>query len=126
MQQCHWFWAFGQFDGPSLYSRLTTSFNLLFVYFSWGCAGLLQIDYSGLFLFVLLVCYGCSAILCKIFWEKLRNQIKLNKTEKLWYLVSPIFWAPVPNICFCSGDWTLGCIPWSFEVFLTCSYFWRS
>ena len=28
-----------------------------------------------------------SLLLCKIFWEKLRNQAKLHKIEKLWYLL---------------------------------------
>ena len=48
-------------------------------------------------------------ILCKMFREKLRTQAKLDKTEKLWHLLLCVFWALVPKIYFCRGDWALGC-----------------
>ena len=32
------------------------------------------------------------------FWEKPRNQAKLDKTQKAWYLYPRIFWAPVSKI----------------------------
>ena len=52
--------------------------------------------------------------LCKIFWHKLRNQVKFDKAKKLWYLFLPIFWRPRPKVYLSSGDWTFGCVPTQF------------
>ena len=41
-----------------------------------------------------------SIIICKIFYEKLRNQAKLDKTKELTYLLSIIFRVPVTKKCF--------------------------
>ena len=76
------------------------------------------------FLSWVLYCKRASTILCKIFSERLRNQAKLNKTEKLWYLILRIFWQPVPKIYFCNGDWAfLGCVPIKFPNFPIISLF---
>ena len=65
-----------------------------------------------------------STILCKTLWEKLRNQEKLDKKEKLWYLFLRIFWAIGPNIYFFRGDRALDYISidfWDFlDIFIFC------
>ena len=62
----------------------------------------------------------------KFFWEKFRNEGKLHKTERLLYLLLGIIWAQAPKICFSRGNWALGCVPSSFEIFLIFLYFLRS
>ena len=41
-----------------------------------------------------------EAALCKIVWEKLRNQAKLDINAKLWCLPFCIFWEPAPKNWF--------------------------
>ena len=60
-------------------------------------------------------------IICKMFWEKLRNQAKLDKNEKFWYLFWRIFRGPVPKIYFCGGDWALCCVLMEFWDFANVS-----
>ena len=116
-------WSIGRF--LSLLLTVTTFFDLLFVYFLFlGYANWLQIvlDCSRLFLFVLLVRYGCSPILYKIFWDKLRHQAKLDMVKKFWYFIGSKFWMPVPGYCFCRVGWALDRVPmrfWSFPKMLS-------
>ena len=48
-----------------------------------------------------------STILCKIFWEKLRNKANLYYTENFLDQLLCVSWVPVPIIQSCSGNWTL-------------------
>ena len=59
---------------------------------------------------------------CKIFWEKLRNQEKLEKSEKLWYLLLRTSWAPVQKIYQHRGESKLGCDPMQFWDFANISW----
>ena len=67
-----------------------------------------------------------KSILCKIFWEKWRNQTKLNNNEKIWWLFLHIFLASVPKIYFCKENWALDCIPTQFWDFTNISLFPRN
>ena len=51
-----------------------------------------------------------STILCKIFWENIKSQNKLDRIEKTFVSVFAYFWAPVPKICFCWRNWALYCV----------------
>ena len=46
-----------------------------------------------------------------------RNQAKLDRTRKLWYLFLRDFWPPVPKLCFLKGDLVLGSATPIFEIF---------
>ena len=52
-----------------------------------------------------------KTIVCKIFFEKIKNQPKLAKNRKIYYLLlrnsEALWW----NIHFWREDWTLHCVP---------------
>ena len=43
--------------------------------------------------------------------ESKRSKKKIRQGRKTLIPVLAYFWAPLPNIYFCRGDWTLGCFP---------------
>ena len=67
-----------------------------------------------------------TTILCKIFWEKLRNQAKLGKIEKLWYLFLVLFERCSQKFIYSGEVWRKAVSPCSFGVFLIFPYFLRS
>ena len=57
------------------------------------------------------------AIMCKIFWEKIKKSSKVRQDRKLWYMFLNTFWAQVSKIYLSREDGTPDCVLMQFWDF---------
>ena len=103
------------FCGPRYQNKVSAHQRLILCYIWVSEKWKLLYKVTGLKIFFF---FKTVSILCKIFWEKLKNQAKFDTTKNLWYLFKGIFWAPVHKIYFYGAYRTLGCVPMQFGDFV--------
>ena len=64
-----------------------------------------------------------QTIIGKIFGTILRNTVKVNKTWKMWYLISRAFSLPLLTFTIWKEDWALGCVSTNICYFSNISKF---